>query len=313
MISQITKLFPVWALLFSALAFFWPGPFAGLRPAIVPLLAVVMFGMGMTLRWDDFRRVVRDPKTVLVGVVLQFSVMPLAAWLLSRALGLSPDFMAGMLLVGSSAGGTASNVICYLAGGNVALSVAMTTTSTILAIIATPSLTWLYLNQTIPVPFWDMLLSILQVVLLPVVVGTTINSFLGEKIARFKSLFPLISVIVIVVLIAIIVALNQSRFAGASVLLVLAVVLHNTSGLAAGYYVSRLLGYDQKISRTIAIEVGMQNSGLSVALAIKHFSAIAALPGAIFSLWHNLSGAFLARKWSHQPVSEMVETVAAVD
>ncbi|WP_230406565.1 bile acid:sodium symporter family protein [Candidatus Scalindua japonica] len=192
MIHLSTRLFPVWAILLSVTAFFFPNMFSELRPAIIPLLSVVMFCMGMTLKWPDFKEIVKSPKIILIGVLLQYFVMPLSAFLISRSLGLSPEFVAGMVLVGSSAGGTASNVICYLAKGNVALSITLTMASTLIAVFAMPVFSLLYLHQIVHVPFLNMLLSILQMVLIPVLAGTTLNTLLGagiKKSVRFYLFF----------------------------------------------------------------------------------------------------------------------------
>ena len=288
----------MWAIILSVTAFFFPYLFAGLRTAIIPLLSVVMFCMGMTLKWSDFKETVKSPKIILIGVLLQYFVMPLSAFLISRLFGLSPEYVAGMVLVGSSAGGTASNVICYLARGNVALSITLTMVSTLIAVFAMPSLSLLYLHQIVHVPFLKMLFSILQMVLIPVLAGTTLNTFLGIKLKKIGPVFPFVSTIAIVAIIAIIIGLNQTKLKEVGLLIICAVMLHNLSGLLIGFWFPKSLGYDDRTCRTLSIEVGMQNSGLSVALAVKHFSVMAAIPGAIFSIWHNLSGSFLAGYWS---------------
>ncbi len=300
MAEKIIKYFPIWAILFAAIAFFCDSYFASLKSAIIPLLAIVMFGMGMTLTWDNFREVIKTPKSILVGFSLQYLVMPFAAYFISAILDLSPMLMAGLVLVGCSPGGTASNVITFLAGGNVALSITLTLVSTIAAVLFTPFLTMVLLNHVVPVPALEMFLDILQIVLVPVIIGTAINSFMNNKIKSISNIFPLISALAIILIIAIIVALNKTKISEVSLLLVFAVILHNSTGIILGYYVTKLLRFDNKTCRTIAIEVGMQNSGLGVALAIKYFSATAALPGAIFSIWHNLSGSIYAgllRMW----------------
>lgn len=300
LIHRITSLFPLWAILLSATALMWPELYVGMKPAIVPLLGVVMFGMGMTLTWTNFAEVLRRPMVIGVGVLLQFLVMPLAAWLIGTLLGLPLPLLVGLVLVGACPGGTASNVICYLARGDTALSITLTTCSTLLAVFATPALTWLYVGQQVPVPVLDMLWSVAKIVLFPVTLGVVVNSLAGPALQRVKPVFPLLSVLAIVVIIAIVVALNQTRLAGIGASVALAVVLHNSVGLAGGYWITRLLGWDERICRTIAIEVGMQNSGLGVALAVKYFSAVAAVPGALFSVWHNLSGSMLASYWSRK-------------
>jgi bile acid:Na+ symporter, BASS family len=299
-IDRATGLFPLWALLFSLLAYWQPGLFVGLKPAILPLLGIVMFGMGMTLTWGHFRAVLQRPAAVGLGVVLQYLVMPLAAWLIAEVLGLPPALMAGLVLVGACPGGTASNVVCFLAKGDVALSITLTTVSTLLAIVMTPLLTDLYVGQKVPVPVGDMLWSIFKIVLVPVTLGVVVNRLLGAKLIRFKPVYPLVSVIAIVVIIAIIVALNRANLSSLGVAVAVAVVLHNLLGLLLGYWIPKALGLPERLCRTLAIEVGMQNSGLGVALAVKYFSVTAALPGAIFSIWHNLSGSVLTKFWSRK-------------
>ncbi len=300
MIAALTRAIPLWAMLFSAVAWLSPQLFMNQKTAIVPLLALVMFGMGLTLTAQDFKRVSERPAIIAFGVLLQYGCMPLFAWLVALALQLDPLLLTGMVLVGASPGGTASNVICYLAGGDVALSITLTAVSTLLSIVLTPLLCMLYADATIEVPAGDMLLSILNIVVVPVLLGIFINRRFHRHLGPVRHWFPLVSVIAIVWIIAIIVALNQPRFGELGLLLVVAVMAHNTLGLTAGYMLPRLLGYDRRISRTLAIEVGMQNSGLGVALALKYFGAAAALPGALFSIWHNLSGSLLAGWWGRQ-------------
>ncbi|MCF7984968.1 MAG: bile acid:sodium symporter family protein [Thiohalocapsa sp.] len=298
--QKITRLFPLWALLLSSLALVVPAPFVEAKSMIVPLLGVVMFGMGMTLTRANFTAVLRRPRLIGLGLALQFLVMPLAAWAIAVRLQLPPALLAGLVLVGASPGGTASNVICYLARGDLALSITLTTASTLLAIVAMPLLTWLYVGERVDVPVLDMLVSIFKIVLLPVALGVAVNTLLGRWLGPVKHAFPLLSVVAIVLIIAIIVALNRDNLAATGALVVLAVVLHNSIGLAAGYALGRLATGDERTARTLAIEVGMQNSGLAAALAVKYFSAAAALPAALFSVWHNMSGSLLAAWWSRR-------------
>ena len=297
-LNLLVALFPVWAILGTVTALLWPDLLTPLASGIVPLLGVVMFGMGLTLTAQDFLEVARRPGLIAAGAALQFGIMPLVAWLVGRLLGLSPDLLAGLILVGACPGGTASNVITYLAQGDVALSIALTSTSTFLSVVATPALTWLYVGELVPVPVVPMLQSILTIVILPVVAGVLVNHFLGARLAALRGLFPLLSVAAIVLIIAIIVALEADRASVLAGTVVLAVMLHNGLGLAGGYSLPWLFGLDARICRTLAIEVGMQNSGLGVALATQFFSPTAALPGAVFSVWHNLSGSLLAAWWT---------------
>ena len=299
--NLLVSLFPLWAVVATAAAFAWPDLLTPLGPAIVTLLGVVMFGMGLTLTVRDFLEVARRPVLIASGTALQFGIMPLAAWIVGHALSLPPELLVGLILVGACPGGTASNVICYLARGDVALSITLTTVSTLLAVVMTPALTWLYVGESVPVPVISMLLSILQVVILPVVAGVVVNHLFGARLASVREAFPLISVAAIVVIIAIVVALNAGHATVLAWPVVIAVILHNGLGLAGGYVLPWLFGLDARICRTFSIEVGMQNSGLGVALATQFFSPAAALPGAVFSVWHNLSGSLLAAYWSRRP------------
>ncbi len=303
MLARFNSLFPLWALLISLIAFFVNAPFAALNNAIVPLLAAVMFMMGLTLTKDDVERILKDPKPILVGVVLQFLLMPVLALTFSKMLQLSNQLTIGMVLVGSCAGGTASNVVCYLAKGDVALSISMTMVSTLVGVIATPLLCAFYLSATVSVDTLALLQSIVQIVFIPVTFGFACKFFLDDLATRAEPLIPTLSVLIILLIIAIVVALNADRLLDVGMITLIAVVLHNLSGLAGGYYVSRLIGLDIKQSQTIAIEVGMQNSGLGVALATQFFSATAALPGALFSVWHNISGSLIASVWSNKRTS----------
>ncbi len=294
------QLFPLWALLLSLIAFVFSEPFSALEAAIVPLLAGVMFMMGLTLTRNDFIRISKDPRPVFIGILLQFVLMPFLAITLAGMLQLSNQLTVGMVLVGSCAGGTASNVIAYLAKGDVALSISMTLTSTLVGVFATPLLCAFYLTETVAVDSFGMLMSIVQMVFLPVFAGVLVNHWLHQQVASFEKFLPTLSILFILLIIAIVVALNSSRLVDIGVLTLLAVVLHNSFGLAGGFFISRLCGFNLRQSQTIAIEVGMQNSGLGVALALQYFSATAALPGALFSVWHNISGSVLASIWGRK-------------
>lgn len=298
--SRLTTLFPLWAILLSGVAFFFSEPFSSLASWIIPLLAGVMFTMGLTLKAADFKRILQDPRPILVGVLLQFILMPLLAVVLAKMFGLSNQLTAGLVLVGCCAGGTASNVISYLARADLALSISMTVCSTLVGVVATPLLTGFYLSTTINVDTIGMLASIIQIVLIPVLAGITLSHFFPELIRPLTPALPALSILIILTIIAIVVALNSDSLLEVGALTLVAVVLHNLGGMCGGFYLSRLMGFDTRQSHTIAIEVGMQNSGLGVALALEFFSATAALPGALFSVWHNISGSLLASQWSRK-------------
>lgn len=295
-------IFPVTAIVLSLIAYSFPSAFVPLKGYIIPFLVVIMLGMGITLSLDDFRQILHKKKALLLGVTIQFIIMPLAAFLISKAFGFSDEITAGMMLVGTSAGGTASNVMTYIAKGDVALSVSMTLFSTLLSIVLMPFLTWIYIGQEVPVPAMNMLLDLIKIMLIPIIAGVLINTFFHKIVEKILPALPVISMSAIIAIIAIVVALNVKNLQTVGGLVALGVVLHNSAGLFCGYFFSKMLGFDEKTARTVAIEVGMQNSGLSVSLAIKYFGSLAALPGALFSVWHNISGSILAGFWSSKSI-----------
>ena len=297
------RLFPVWAITLSVIAYNIPAPFAEIKSSIIPLLTIIMFSMGLTLSIADFKHVLAMPKLIFSGLLLQYTIMPVTALLLAKILQLDPALTIGLILVGTCPGGTASNVITYLARGNVALSISLTSFSTLLAVVLTPGITLLLADTSIDVPTGKMLLSILTIVIFPVGLGLALKHFYSYRINAIEAYLPLVATSAIIFIIAIITALNAEQFSQIGLSLLIAIALHNLIGLVTGYSFARWLGYQPRERRTMAIEVGMQNSGLAVALAIKHFSVAAALPGAIFSIWHNLSGSTLAFFWSKRPNS----------
>lgn len=292
-------LLPIGAIIVSVIALCYPRLLADYDKAIVPMLGVVMFSMGMTLKPADFKRVLDEPMLIAVGVCLQYILMPFIAWSLSLLLGLPVLLATGMILVGACPGGTASNVICFLARGNVALSISLTAISTLLAAVLTPLIMLFYADQSIDVPVLNMMKNLLLIVVLPVLCGVLINSLYQQQIQRVKLFLPLLSVSFIIFIIGVIVAKNQAQIAELGVLLFVAVALHNLLGLITGYSIPKLMGYDETTCKTISIEVGMQNSGLAVVLANQYFTALTALPGALFSIWHNISGSVMAVIWSN--------------
>ena len=296
--SVLQKYFPLIAIIASVIAYTWPQWLSEQKPYIVYLLGVVMFCMGSSLTLADFKRAFNHYPVLLLGLTLQFGLMPFISWQLSLLAGLSVTLTTGMILVGSVSGGTASNVICYLCKGDVALSITLTAISTCLAVVATPLLVYAYLSQTIEIPVQGMIVSIFQVVVLPVGLGVLLNRYIPIVVIPFKKFGADIAILIICILIAIIVALNHDDLGSISPLIFGLVLIHNISGLFLGYLITYLLTRDLKLSKTIAIEVGMQNSGLAVALAVKFFGHAAALPGALFSIVHNITGSLIASYWS---------------
>lgn len=297
----ISSFMGVIILLSAVLALYFPSYFSFLSPSIInPMLGVVMLGMGLTLNPSDFKTVFSRPKDVIAGCAAQFVVMPLLALLLTKAFSLPPDIALGVVLVGCCPGGTASNVITYLSKGDLSLSVAMTTVSTLLAPFLTPFLTWALIGETVDVDVVSMFLSIFFVVILPVALGLTIQRFLPRFTKVVSTYLPSFSVLVIALIVMIVVSLNSAKLLSCGALVVLVVVLHNIMGLALGYAVAKLLRMSGAKSKAVSIEVGMQNSGLASSLALTSFAQypLAAVPGAVFSVWHNISGAIVARVYS---------------
>ena len=299
----ITQYMGLLILLSAVLALLFPSLLGHVRPTLInPLLGVVMFGMGLTLRFHDFRVVFSRPRDVAVGFFAQFTVMPLIAWALTRVFALDEALAVGVVLVGCCPGGTASNVVTYLAKGDLALSVGLTSLSTLFAPLLTPLLVWLLAGKAVDVDVAGMLLSILWVVIAPIVAGLTVQHFWPRQTQKASSYLPAFSTLAICFIIMIVISANASKLLSGGHVVIAVVVLHNLCGLALGYSVSRLAGMSSAKRRAIAIEVGMQNSGLASSLASLHFAAypMATIPGAVFSVWHNLSGVVVARLFTRR-------------
>ena len=296
----IQKTFALWVVLFSGIALLVPEAFVWLRAYIPWMLGIIMFGMGMTMTVGDFKSVLQSPKAVAIGVVAQFVAMPGLAYLLCKLFQLPPEIAIGVILVGCCPGGTASNVITYMAKGNTALSVACTSVSTLLAPIFTPAIFYVLASQWIEINALSMLVSILQVVLFPIILGLMVRALLKQKVSTYIQFMPLISVIAIVAIVAAIIAGSKTQILQSGLIILGIVALHNGMGYLLGYWASRMFKLAEIDCRAVSIEVGMQTSGLGVAVAATHFAAspLTALPSAIFSLWHNISGPALATYWA---------------
>ena len=261
------------------------------------LLGVVMFGMGMATKLEDFKVVFSRPKDMAIGCVAQFTIMPALAWVLARAFGLDEALTVGVILVGCCPGGTASNVITFIAKGDLALSVGMTSVSTLLAPIMTPALTLLLAGKSVDVDVVGMFVGILWVVIFPICLGFAAKRFFPRATERIVRFMPAVSSIVIVIILALVLSANVKHLMTGGLAVFLVVILHNACGLGLGYLLAAVLRLSEPKRRALAIEVGMQNSGLAASLAAAHFAAypMAAVPGAIFSVWHNISGFIVAR------------------
>lgn len=293
-------------LIIAALALFAPGTCLWVQTSWVNyLLMIVMFGMGLTLKLEDFKLVFTRPKDILIGCVAQFTVMPLLAFVLGKIFGLDAALLAGVILVGTCPGGTSSNVITYLSKGDVALSVGMTSVNTLLAPLLTPAITYLLLRTTVTVDPVSMFLSIIKVVIIPIALGFVINKLFGKVTQKLVKVLPTISVIAICLIVAAVVSHNSEKIMTTGLVVFAVVILHNLLGYACGFGIGRLLHMSVPKTKALSIEIGMQNSGLATSLAGTAFPdlAMATVPGAIFSVWHNISGAILANiynRWTEK-------------
>ncbi len=295
--AVVGKYMAVIVLAVAAVSLFVPAAALWAQTAwINPLLMVVMFGMGLTLKTEDFRYVFRHPRNILLGCVSQFTIMPLLAFALGKAFHLDTALLAGVILVGACPGGTASNVITYLSGGDVALSVGMTSVNTLLAPILTPAIAYLFLHTSVAVDVWSMFLSIVQVVIVPIALGLLLNHCFGRHTQRAAKVLPLISVLAICLIVMAVVSNNAEQILSTGTVVLSVVVLHNLLGYVCGFGLGKLLKLDTAKTKALSIEIGMQNSGLATSLAGTAFPslAMATVPGAVFSVWHNISGAILA-------------------
>ncbi|WP_022775387.1 bile acid:sodium symporter family protein [Butyrivibrio sp. AE2015] len=295
--SFVGKYMAIIVLVVAALALFVPATCLWIQTSWVNyLLMVVMFGMGLTLKPEDFILVFKKPKDILLGCVAQFTIMPLIAFALGKAFGLEAGLLAGVILVGTCPGGTSSNVITYLSKGDVALSVGMTSVNTLLAPFLTPAITYLLLRTSVTVDVLGMFVSIIKVVIVPIGLGFVINRFFGKFTAKAADVLPLVSVAAITLIVAAVVSHNSARILETGAVVFVVVILHNLLGYACGYLLGKLLKLPVSKKKALSIEIGMQNSGLATSLAGTAFPdlAMATVPGAIFSVWHNISGAILA-------------------
>lgn len=293
-----TKYMSLVVIAIAAIALFFPPTFKWAAKEVTNLLGIVMFGMGMTLKADDFKLVFQRPKDVLIGAIAQFTIMPLLAYILAVAFRLPPELAVGVILVGTCPGGTSSNVMTYLSKGDVALSVTMTACTTLLAPFITPILTLLLAKKWVAISLYAMFISIVKVVLIPILAGLLLRHFFEKFVDALTEFLPIVSVTAIILIVGGVVAVSAEKILQTGILIMFVVILHNLLGYALGYAVAKALGMDLSKKKAVSIEVGMQNSGLATSLAMKHFTPEAAIAGAMFSVWHNISGSLLANWYS---------------
>lgn len=289
--------FAIWVLVAAGLAIWMPEYFTWIGSYITILLGIVMFGMGMTLKLDDFKLILKYPKGVIIGIVSQFVIMPLLAFALAKIFNLSPEIAVGVILVGCCPGGTSSNVMTFLAKGNTALSVTITSCTTLLAPFMTPALIYLLASEWLPVSFMAMFMSVIKVVLIPIILGIIAQFLFKPLVAKSVDILPTVSVVAIVLIVAAVVSGSRDRILETGLIIFAIVILHNGLGYLFGFLVAKLFKLTYDDQKAVSIEVGMQNSGLGAQLAVAHFDPVTAVPSAIFSFWHNISGPILATYW----------------
>lgn len=289
--------FAIWVLVAAGLAIWIPEYFTWIGSYITILLGIVMFGMGMTLKLDDFKLILQYPKGVIIGIVSQFVIMPLLAFALAKVFNLPPEIAVGVILVGCCPGGTSSNVMTFLAKGNTALSVTITSCTTLLAPFVTPALIYLLASEWLPVSFMAMFMSVIKVVLIPIILGILAQFLFRPIVEKSVDILPTVSVVAIVMIVAAVVSGSRDKILETGLIIFAIVILHNGLGYLFGFLVAKLFKLKYDDQKAVSIEVGMQNSGLGAQLAMAHFDPVSAVPSAIFSFWHNISGPILATFW----------------
>ena len=296
-LSFYTKYFAVWVVVFGFVAFFWPGPFVALRSYMDWFFALTMFGIGVVLQVEDFKRIAQKPAIVLVGSAAQFSLMPVGAFLLTKLFNLPPEIAVGLILTGSAPGAMASNVMSYIAKADTAYSVSLTTVSTLLCPLLTPGLTFLLADSMLNVPFWKMVIHVILTVIVPLFAGFAVRHCFKSKVEKILPVFPAISVTFIIFICSLVIALNKSYLAQVTMIILAAGVVLNVYGMLAGYGVGSVFRMEVPRRRTLAIEIGMQNAGLGTVLALKHFGEKTAMPAAIFVFICIITASLMAAIW----------------
>jgi BASS family bile acid:Na+ symporter len=296
-LSFYTKYFAVWVVLFGVAAYVWPGPFAALKDYMDWFFALTMFGIGAVLQIDDFKRIIQKPVLVLIGTVTQFAVMPFGAFALAKLFNLPAEIAVGLILTGSAPGAMASNVMSYIAKADTAYSVSLTTVSTLLCPILTPGLTFLLAKSRLEVPFLDMVISVINMVVVPLFIGFGVRHYFKSKVEKILPVFPAISVTFIIFICSLVIALNKSYLAQVTAVILAAGVVLNVYGMLAGYGVGLVFRMETPRRRTLAIEIGMQNAGLGTVLALKHFNERTAMPAAIFVFICIITASLMAAIW----------------
>jgi len=300
-LSFYTKYFAVWVIIFGVVAYQVPGPFAALKNYMDWFFALTMFGIGAVLQIEDFKRIVQKPVIILIGCCSQFSIMPLGAFLLAKLFDLPPEIAVGLILTGAAPGAMASNVISYIARADTAYSVSLTTASTLLCPLLTPGLTFVLARARLEVPFWEMVGSVIKMVIVPLFIGFGVRHYFKEKAEKISAIFPAISVTFIIFICSLVIALNKNYLAQVTTMILVTGILLNILGMLGGYGVGWAFQMDLKKRRTLSIEIGMQNAGLGTVLALKHFGEKAAIPSAVFVFICIITASIMAEIWQKRP------------
>jgi len=295
-----TKYMAVWVVALGAAAYLKPAPFVAMKPCMNGFFALTMFGIGAVLHWEDFKKIAETPIVVLIGVVAQFTVMPLGAFLVAKAFGLPPLIALGLILTGSAPGAMASNVLCYIARADVAYSVSLTSVSTLLTPVLTPGLTYVLARSIIKVDFWEMFFSLVYMVIIPLVIGFLVRHYFRRAVEKVLDVFPAISVTFIVFICALVIALNKGRLAEITGMVLIAVLVLNLGGMLLGYGIGKASAFGLRRRRALSIEIGMQNAGLGTVLALKHFEPQAAVPAAAFVFICIFTASIMAEIWRNR-------------
>jgi BASS family bile acid:Na+ symporter len=299
-----TKYFAIWVVIFGAIAYRIPKPFESLKPGMDWFFALTMFGIGVVLQVEDFKRIARRPAIVFIGSAAQFSIMPLGAFALTKLFKLPPEIAVGLILTGSAPGAMASNVMSYIAKADTAYSVSLTTVSTLLCPLLTPGLTFLLARSKLEVAFFDMLLSVIKMVVVPLFIGFGVRHYFKEKIEKILPVFPAISVTFIIFICSLVIALNKENLASVTGIVLIVAVILNIYGMISGYGVGSVFRMNIQRRRTLAIEIGMQNAGLGTILALKHFGEQAAMPAAVFVFICIITASVMSALWQKWPVEK---------
>jgi BASS family bile acid:Na+ symporter len=303
-LSFYTKFFAVWVVVFGVIAYFLPGPFLVLEPFNEWFFSLTMFGIGAVLSIDDFKRIAEKPVIVLIGSASQFTIMPVGAFVLSRAFGLPDELAVGLILAGCVPGAMASNVMSYIAKADTAYSVSLTTVSTLLCPLLTPGLTKLLAGEAMDVSFWAMFFSVIKMVIIPLGAGFLVRGVLKNKIEKITIIFPAISATFIIFICSLVIAINRDYLGMVTASILVMAVLLNIYGMAAGFSVGSIFNMNTSRRRTLSIEIGMQNAGLSTVLALKHFGERSAIPTAVFVFVCIITASIMAEFWRRKASQE---------